>query len=163
MILNKQIDRQSGFSLVELLVAVALSGVLFLGVSMLMISLFSSNTRVRQIDRIEQTKNDLAIELTNAIRWAKIVTFETNAIILQPDSTTTNTYSFSDNRLYKNNSPITPPDVIVDNFMAQNFGASPNLPLVEISMDIADKQFSTVNSHVRFVVSQRVNTITAGP
>lgn len=154
-------NSKNGFSLIELLIAISLSGILFLGVSTLMISLFQSNTRVRQIDRLEQTKNDVAIELTNAIRWAKTVSFDTNALVLQTPNSTTNTYKFENNKVFKNDSPITPPDVIVSNFVARNFGASPNLPLVQVSMDIADKQFPTITSHTQFVVSQRVSTITA--
>ena len=62
-----------GFSLIELLAGISLTGMIFLGSTSLMFALFNSNSRVKQLDILEQTKNDLQVELSNQVRWAKTV------------------------------------------------------------------------------------------
>ncbi|MEK7165317.1 MAG: hypothetical protein AAB874_00735 [Patescibacteria group bacterium] len=152
-----------GFSLIELLAGISLTGMIFLGSTSLMFALFNSNSRVKQLDILEQTKNDLQVELSNQVRWAKTVN------ILSPqqldiEATNGEVISYrcdlAAKNFLKNESTLTPKQVVISNCTIRNFSRTiSHIPVsLELLIEMHHKEFIAVKDTLRLVVSQRVGT-----
>jgi prepilin-type N-terminal cleavage/methylation domain-containing protein len=149
---------KQGFTLIELLIGIALSGMIFIAVSSVIFILFSSNTRVKQLDTMAQTKNDLQLELSNSIRWAKDISItdagHTINLITSDDKNIV--YRWDTDTLYKDDVALTPKEITVKGFTAADYSASTNLKSLEITIDLEDAKFKAVKDTMRLVVSQRI-------
>ncbi|MFC1649382.1 PA14 domain-containing protein [Patescibacteria group bacterium] len=102
---------RSGFTLVELLLAVVISASLFVLVSSVLVNLFRSDTKSKQSQTIEQTKNDIKTELTNRVRWADNIAYDISRLEVDGD-----VYRIIDERFTKNGIPLSHKNIIVSNF-----------------------------------------------
>lgn len=98
------------FTLVEILVGLAVSAAIFVVATSLVVNIFSSSLKSRQSETLEQVKNDLSAELGNNVRWADTMTIGST---LQIESTV---YELSDGRIYKDGQPLTPLEVEITKF-----------------------------------------------
>ncbi|RJR14586.1 prepilin-type N-terminal cleavage/methylation domain-containing protein [Candidatus Microgenomates bacterium] len=147
--------KRNGFTLIELMIAVAISGLIFIAATAVMGSLFASNARNRQIDALEQVKNDLTQELTNNVRWAENVTFTSSTLTIEQIDHSILAYNLIDGRLLKNSEPITPQDVVIVDWQITNYSQTADYPSLIIEVDMEHKQFATVQDVFKIVVSQR--------
>lgn len=162
MNVQKQSFRQ-GFTLIEILVGTVLTGVISLGVVSIMMLLFTSSTRVKQQDAIEQTKYNLQGELSNSIRWATSVTVlpSGSGFSAEQADGTTVTYELQNNQLLKDSVVITPEDVEITTMSVTNKSLNSNLVSLAIDLSVRQKSFTTVQDTARIVVSQRKTTISS--
>jgi len=171
-LINKDNLPTFGFTLVELLVGIALSSLIFMAISTLMLVLFSSSSRVAQMDRLEQTQNDLQAELSNAIRWADQVDVTDSARIKVYHESEETEYYIEEGRLYKKTSTamqvLTSQDVLINSLTAVNYSTAsfgepdPKVSL-NITIEMQDKQFFHVLDTVNLVVSQRSSIVKDSP
>ncbi len=154
--------RSRGVTLVELVIAIITSSMVFLAVSNTINILFSSNSRVLQLDVVEQTKNDLIAELTTSIKWASVIKLpsedDPNHIIVDD---TIYRLDNSDGRMYKNNVALTPQNVTITKFSAEDLSVTDgdNDPKsYAITFEMVHKQFPAITDHIRIVVSQRLSS-----
>jgi len=152
--MNKKINYQ-GFTLIELIIGVLITTFIFLGASALILTLFGTSGRVQKSQSLDQAKNDIQVELTNNIKWAKI-------LMIGPDSITADgvIYKFeSDGRLYKNGIPMTSGEIFLKNVLVSDLSrtrvSGEELISLKVSLDLESKRSSNISDHLNLVVSQR--------
>ncbi len=101
---NKKLQR--GLTLLEVLIGMTISVILFLFATNIMVVLFNSTNKDKRIQDIEQVKNDIQIDLSNKVKWAESVSFSSGMLTIDGDS-----YRVQDEGLYKNDVPLTPKSV----------------------------------------------------
>lgn len=106
------------FSLIEILVGLAVSAAIFVIVTTLVVNIFSSSVKGRQNEMLEQVKNDLSAEFGNSVRWADSISYVSG--LLQIDSTD---YRLKNGRLFKGTQALTPEEVEITNFVVTEFEA----------------------------------------
>lgn len=149
--------KKNGFTLLELIVGMAIAALIFLAVSSLIVLLFSSNTRTKQLDQLAQTKNDLQIELSNTIKWGQDISFTNSPAQISVDSVV---YRLDSEQIYKNDVPLTSFLVRVTNMEIHNYSVNPQYVSLDITVDLEHKNISVVHDQLHFVVSQRPTEIT---
>lgn len=162
--MNDKLKAQSallGFTLIEILVAISISGVIFLAASALLVSLFSSNARVSQLDAMSQVKDDIVKDLSNTIRWASdvVVSSDNDALTVMDTQGESTTYRIDTNRLLKNDTPLHSDEFEVTQFSVHDY-SSGSQASVDIQLAIRSKKFTARNDTVKLVVSQRQTRIT---
>jgi len=65
-----------GFTLIEILVAITMAAIIFIAVLALMQAVMGSSRKTKMKQTIEQTKNDLLIDISNNTKWAEAGTLE---------------------------------------------------------------------------------------
>lgn len=149
-----------GITLIEILVAMGLSAVVFLIVSTLIVTILNSNTKSQRQELFEQAKNDIQSEISNQVRWAEFVEFtpgNMGEIKVNPSNVTYNVDA--EGRLMKNNIAITPEDIKVTRFTVENFGNTVGLVSLQVTVEMQNRLFTVANDSLRFVVSQRKTTV----
>jgi len=144
-----------GFTLIELIIGVLITTFIFLGASALILTLFGTSGRVQKSQSLDQAKNDIQVELTNNIKWAKI-------LMIGPDSITADEiiYKFeSDGRLYKNGIPMTSGEIFLKNVYVTDLSrtrvSGEELISLKVTLDLESKRSSNISDHLNLVVSQR--------
>lgn len=102
---------KKGFTFIEILIGLSISAAIFIIATSLVVNIFSSTTKSKQMQVLEQAKNDLQAEFGNSVRWADSISYIGNT--LQIDTTT---YTLQDGVVMRNGSPITPSEVEVTDF-----------------------------------------------
>ena len=151
-----------GFTLIELIIGVLITTFIFLGASALILTLFGTSGRVQKSQSLDQAKNDIQVELTNNIKWAKI-------LLIEPDSITADgvIYKFeSDGRLYKNGIPMTSGEIFLKNVYITDLSrtrvSGEELISLKVTLDLESKRSSNISDHLNLVVSQRRTKIEIG-
>ncbi len=153
-----------GFTLIELLVAMTLAGFIFVISSTVLFTIFRSDTRSRKLEKVEQVKNDLFVELSNEIRWAKGVSIDSGASTLKiTDAEDKETvYAFSGSSLTKNGQKITPNSVAITKFDLEEYltvpanvtGHSP-YPGVKVEVEFLDQVTGLTADTLKLFVAMR--------
>jgi len=154
---------RTGFTLMELLIGMTLISFIFLGVITATAVLLNSNARVKQIDHLEQAKNDLQLEFSNSIRWAKAITIVSpSELTITNSDSSTSAYQLdvSTKRIVKNGVPITSDTVDIMNFEINDYSRlpAPALRSLQLFIEMQHHDFSAVRQTFRLVVSQRVGS-----
>jgi prepilin-type N-terminal cleavage/methylation domain-containing protein len=110
---------RSGFTFIEILVGLSISAAIFLVATSLVVNLFTSTTKSKQTQVLEQVKNDLQAEFSNTVRWADSIAYIKNQLIID-----TVGYKLKDGRIFKNDVAITPEDVKITSFDVAKYAAS---------------------------------------
>lgn len=156
----KRTNKKSGMTMIELLVGLALSGIIFIASSSLMVSLFSSNVRLKQQETLEQSKSDLIIELSDSIRWARdIIIDETNnRVIITMRDGTNKTFVKNGNQFLKNGEPLTSTAITMTDFRIEEYSKSSNNQLKSVLVTLAfeNEQFNAVKDRLSFIATQRI-------
>jgi len=152
---------RTGFTLMELLIGMTLISFIFLGVITATVVLLNSNARVKQIDHLEQAKNDLQLEFANTIRWAKAITLISPSelsITNSDDSTSLYQFDSTNKRITKNGVPITSDTVDITNFEIHDYSRlpAPSPRSIQLFIEMQHHDFSSVRETFRLVVSQRI-------
>jgi prepilin-type N-terminal cleavage/methylation domain-containing protein len=146
---------KKGFTLIELVIAIALSSVVFMISGSLIAFMVNNNYRNQRQEAFEQVKNDISIELSNAIRWGDKIQY--NSGQMRIDS---NEYSLSNNKILKNGSALTPDEVVIDSFEINNYSNDSSIGSYEIIIKMHNGGFSLASDTLNLVVSQRKTDIT---
>lgn len=150
-----------GLTLIELLVGIFLTSMIFLAASSLVVVLFSSNTRTKQMDEIQQAKNDLLNEISNAVKWAAFIeligTGKFQATLFDG---TTHVYMYDaiNNTLNKNGVPLHTSGVNVTVFEVSSLGVNADADApksLQIKIELEDGQLKQIKDAFRIVASQR--------
>jgi len=145
---------RKGFSLIEILIAMSLSGMVFILVSSMMVLLLTSNSKSQRQESFEQVKNNVLVELSNAVRWSDVVTFTTNS--LTADS---KVYELSGGAIVKNGENITPDDIEVTKFEIKNYSGVAGWASLEVAIEMKNRNYPLAQDKLRLVVSQRKTTV----
>lgn len=146
---------RKGFSLIEIMIAVSLSGMVFILVSSMMVLLLTSNSKSQRQESFEQVKNNILVEISNAVRWSEVVTFSPNRI-----TTDTNVYELSAGAIVKNGEKITPDDIEITKFEIKNYSGVTGWASLEVAMEMRNRNYPLAQDKLRLVVSQRKTTVT---
>lgn len=156
--------KRRGFTLVETIISIALSSLIFVSASGVMAIMFSSNNRTRQVQTIEQTKNDLHLDISNAIRWAdKVEILGNQLLVTQVDGAQNRyTYNSTDGNVMKDTQVLGQESVRVTSF--EIFDRSYDVTAVkpkslEIVIGLEHREFPVLKDSLRIIVSQRLAEI----
>lgn len=147
---------KKGITLIEILISLGLSSVVFLIVSTLIVTILNSNLKSQRQELFEQTKNDILIEMSNKVRWAEnveIIPGDLGELIINDGEST---YSVSPGGvLLKNGVPMVTDEIVVTRFTVENFSNSMDMASVQVSLEMENAAFPAAKDSMRFVVSQR--------
>lgn len=143
-------NKQKGFTLIELLLGVTISVMIFLAAGSVIALLFRTDVKSKNLESLEQTKNNLTAELTTSIRWGEQIGFDTRSLKVD-----TLEYTLVDGKILKNNEPLTSDDITITRFEIKNFSNSSKINSLEIGIDMQNKNFTSVKDTFNIVVSQR--------
>jgi prepilin-type N-terminal cleavage/methylation domain-containing protein len=150
---------QRGVTLVELLVAISIFGVLLIGAMSLVTGLLSASKRVTQIDMLAGIKHDISRDLTDEIHWAKSIAvspaYDELTVTRQDDSVIH--YRVTAGQLTKELTPLHSAEVEITSFSVRNYNPA-GLPSIDIRADLRQKKFVSVSSTFHVVVTQRTLT-----
>lgn len=141
---------KKAFTMIELLVAMGIASLVFLLVSTLLITMINSNSKSKNQEAFEQTKIDVGMEITNAVRWGKSVSVANDQILVDGK-----TYSMDGGRVYKNENPLSPQDVVVSNWRVRDLSTKPGLVSLVLSADLSRMDDVFSKDTLRIVISQR--------
>jgi hypothetical protein len=110
--MNKQ-----GFTFIEILIGLSVSVAIFVITTTLVVNVFTSSVKGKQVETLAQVKNDLQAEFGNTVRWADDISYAGG--VFQVDAMS---YSLRGGRLYKNDSPLTPQGVEITKFEVSKYG-----------------------------------------
>lgn len=162
---QKTINFKSGMTMMELLVGITLAASIFLGATTLIVSLFSSASRTKQLDELAQSRNDLQAELSNAVRWATSVTTTATTIEVTIPATPVDKiflYEFDalGERILKSEPPgagvsFTGDRVRITSMNVLDYSVSPTLASLDVTIELEHATLATVKDAFHIVVSQR--------
>lgn len=146
---------KKGFTLMELLLALGMSALIFVVVSSLMVTILTTNTKSRRAEVFEQTKNDLVVEFINRVRWAETVSVEdletADVVLADADK-----YLISDGRLFRNDEAITPENIEITRFEVVDKSNIENRAGLDIRVSFRDRNFILLEDILNIQVAQRV-------
>ena len=140
-----------GFTLIELLLGVTISVMIFLATGSVIALLFRTDIKSKNIESLEQTKNNLSAELTTSARWGELITIIGGQELIVDSSR----YTLLNGKILKNNEPLTSNDITITRFEIKDFSNSTKLKSLEIRIDMQNKNFTSVKDTFNIVVSQR--------
>lgn len=112
--------RNYGFTLIEILIGLTITVSIFIIATSLVVNVFSSTTKNKQREALEQAKNDLQSEFGTSVKWADSISYANSTLTI--DSAI---YKLEDGAILKNGEKITPSDVVVDRFNVIKHQPSP--------------------------------------
>jgi len=151
----KKIVNKKGVTLIELLIAVSMASVVFMIVGSLLATFVTQNTRSYRQEMFEQVKNDLSMELANAIKWGQEVTISGNVILVDGVE-----YKQETGRILKNGQSLMLDNVSIKRFEVINRSTNPEIVGADITIELEDKNYPIASDVMHLVVSQRLTEIT---
>lgn len=100
-----------GFTLIEILVGLSVSAAIFVVATTLVVNIFSSSVKGKQVEALAQVKNDLQAEFSNNVRWADNISYLGGQF--QVDELK---YNLRDGKIYRDDLPLTPAEVEITKF-----------------------------------------------
>ena len=104
-------NKHEGFTIIEILVGLSVTAAIFVITTTLVVNVFSSTTKGKRVEAIEQTKNDLWNEFANNGKWARNISFVNGVLTFDQAE-----YVSDQGKIYKNGQPITSGEVNVTRF-----------------------------------------------
>jgi prepilin-type N-terminal cleavage/methylation domain-containing protein len=141
---------QEGLTLIELLIGITISSLIFLVSTSLVAALFSTNTKQKYQESLEQVKNDLTSEFSTNVRWGKSIKVASNELTVDDIK-----YTLRDSRIYKGSNPLTPADVDIERFEIKNYSTTATEVSIEIDISMQHKTYNSAQDVLKIVVSQR--------
>jgi prepilin-type N-terminal cleavage/methylation domain-containing protein len=141
----------SGLTLIEILVGLALSSMVFIVASSLVVSMMSYSTKSKESQALEQTKNDLAANFSTSVRWAGQIEAVDNGSEIKIDGVE---YKLAGDQITKGGDALTSGDVKIDSFVVNKYKTS-----MEINVDMESKQNSNVTDTLNIIISPRGSSV----
>ncbi len=148
---------ENGFTLLEVLIAIAIFGIAFAVVLMILTAVSTASLTSGRQEGFEQVKNNLAVEFSNSVRWAKDV--QVGGTTLTVDGLP---YTLNSGRITKDGQPITPANITVTDFSVGQYSTVPGYSSVKIIIGLADTNLATITDSEKIVVSQRILSFEEG-
>lgn len=166
-----------GFSSIELIVGISISGMLLIGTMSLIYILFISNSQVTRLDQLEQAVNDVYEEIARSVRWSKItgppdstLDGEFMKVVAGDDSITVYKRNPTTNQLFKDtynadltpkslNQPLTNTTIKVTNLILNNYSVHPSVVSYEFTLDLKHNYLPNVTKSFTHVISQRLSAL----
>lgn len=111
---------KSGFTLIEILIGLTITVAIFIIATSLVVNVFSSTTKSKQREALEQAKNDLQAEFGTSVRWADSISYISGTLAIDSAS-----YRLANGAILKNGEKITSNEVVVDSFSVVKHQPSP--------------------------------------
>jgi prepilin-type N-terminal cleavage/methylation domain-containing protein len=146
---------RKGFTLIELLVAIGISSVVFMIVGSVLALFVAQNTKSVRQEAFEQVKNNLAVELSNSIRWGNEISYGLGSLVVDGI-----TYDLTGGTINKNGSSLISSNVVVTRFEIADKSTNPELKSFEIDIEFTDRNYAVYRDQMHLVVSQRKTGIT---
>ena len=144
-----------GFTLVELVVVIGLSGLIFVVVSGLTVSLLTVGTKNRHQQTLEQARDDVTSDISNIVKWREgILAWDKNR--LQVGDVV---YEKSGDRFLKNGVSLLGENVVVTEMGIENYSALEDYPSLIVGLKIESRVLPQVKDEIKLVVSRRKTTI----
>lgn len=140
--------------MIELLIAMAMASVVFMIVGSLLATFVTQNTKSQRQELFEQAKNDLALELSNYIRWGQDI--QISGSILTVDG---NIYRVENGNFLKNDQNLISSKLGVTSFEIEDRSAAPGLVSLEMTIGLEDRGYPLASDVMHLVVSQRKTDI----
>lgn len=149
-------NSRRGFTLVELVLGIAVTAIIFIAASSAYVFLIKTGSRFSQTQVLDNAKVDLSQELLSAIRWAGSVTCSSSLVI---DGTT---YAIGPTGLLsKNGQPLTARSVQATSFSCANYSSFPGYASLQLTINLQDVSVTPARSAVlNLVASQRRTSYT---
>jgi len=144
-----------GFTLVELVVVIGLSGLIFVVVSGLTVSLLTVGTKNRHQQTLEQARDDVTSDISNIVKWREgILAWDNNR--LQVGDVV---YEKSGDRFLKNGVSLLGENVVVTEMGIENYSALEDYPSLIVGLKIESRVLPQVKDEIKLVVSRRKTII----
>jgi hypothetical protein len=137
----------SGFTLVELLLALTSAIVILIASATLIVSILKSSAKNRTKEILQQTKNDLSVDFSNNIRWAKQINVKNGGTGFEIDGVN---YKFDGNRITKRGEDFTPSNVDITTFSVEEYATS-----LGIKVELESKTNPMIKDSLYLVISPR--------
>lgn len=134
-------QKTKGFTLVEIIIFTAVSGIFIVLVFSVLNSFLRSRTTARRLSALQETTTYVFNDLTQEIHWSDEAEPSTNYLkLIQIESDETELEIIyqvdSQGRLLKNEEPISLPRVVVNNFTITNRAPEDKVPCLEIELSL---------------------------
>jgi prepilin-type N-terminal cleavage/methylation domain-containing protein len=150
---------KKAFTLIELLIALGLSSMVFMLVSTLLVTVLNSNTRDSRRDVFEQTKNDITVGVSNEVRWAEKISYTPGNQGELDINDGQIVYKLDTNGiLTKNGTAIIPETIKVTKFTVENLSNNSDTVSLNINVEMENRKLPSSKDRVKIVVSQRQTT-----
>ncbi len=141
------------FTLVELILGVAVSSIIFIAATSAYVFLLKTSSKLNQSQALEQAKNDLFQELSNAIRWAPKGTIK-NCLEINDIK-----YKHQSKSLTKDGESLVPNSIEITDFSCTNHSTLPDYKSLQIFIALKDTTTSRSDT-LDFIVAQRQTDFT---
>ncbi|MFC1790819.1 PilW family protein, partial [Patescibacteria group bacterium] len=135
----KKVTRK-GLTLIETLLFVALTGIFLTFGTAVMNGFLKSRNRARKMSSLQETSTYILDQLTQEIHWsqeAEIFPKELKLTRTLPDDTIQETtFILENDRLLKNNAPLSPETIRVNNFEVTDVTAGEETPCLKIELGL---------------------------
>ena len=139
----------------ELVVVIGLSGLIFVVVSGLTVSLLTVGTKNRHQQTLEQARDDVTSDISNIVKWREgILAWDNNR--LQVGDVV---YEKSGDRFLKNGVSLLGENVVVTEMGIENYSALEDYPSLIVGLKIESRVLPQVKDEIKLVVSRRKTTI----
>jgi len=131
---------KKAFTLIEILVGLSIFSAIFIIATSLVVNVFSATTKGRQLESLEQTKNDLQTELGNTIRWADSLSFVNGNLTIDDV-----VYSVQDGKLLRDNQALTSDEVVITKFNVTNYVVQTGASVLNSGTGVSGQYFNNQN------------------
>lgn len=147
--------KKKGFTLVEFLIGMTMTVVIFIVATNLVVSFLSINTKSKRNQDLEEVKVDVSRQITDQLTWGTTITHSSNKLIIDKD-----TFELVGNTLKKNGSSLTPANVKVKDFSIFEYHNDPENKTavsykVEINLEHAES--ASIKDTISIFSSSRIN------
>ena len=147
-----------GMTLIEVMIALTVSVIIFLISTNILVTLFYTDTKNKNVQSLEQVKNDLQSEFSNGIRWGKTIQIGgTSGVVIDGS-----VYILADSQIFKDGKSITSTEVKIKSFEVKNRSLNSDEVSLEIVVEMEHATLTSVEDTMRLVVSQRKTNFLEG-
>jgi hypothetical protein len=137
----------SGFTLVELMLALTSAIIILIATATLIVSVLKSSAKNRTREILQQTKNDLSVDFSNNLRWAKQINIHKGGTGIEIDGVN---YKFDGKRITKRGEDFTSNNVDVKSFFIEGYATS-----LGIKVELESKTDPNIKDSLYLVLSPR--------
>ena len=146
---------KTGLTLVELVVAIGLSGMMFVLVAGLTVSLLTVGTKNRHQQALEQVRDDVSSDMSNVVKWQEgSITWDDNRLQIGGVI-----YEKNGDRLLKNGVSLLGENVSLTGMSVENYSLEADYPSLVVNLKIESRALPQVKDEIKLVVSRRKTII----
>lgn len=132
--------KKRGQTLIVILIALAVGGMLMVGVLSILTSFYRTRHRFNKLNQLVTTGNHIFTDINQEVHWSLNAAVTGNELTLEQEKNgvpVTVTYSLDGPTLKKNSTdPLSPEDIIITDFEVQNRAGACCPPLIQIHLGL---------------------------